>query len=188
MVRNIKLLLVGFGGLVLLLLLMGLAIPSKVKISRGVLLSEDYETVYASLQNVGEWEAWMPWVKYDSTATVSRSENSNGGVAVFRWSGNANKNAGSIYIVQTRPEEISLLFQFQNNIPAKGGFRIHKVEESEGVELIWFMEYRLRWYPWERFYGIFADKIWGQAFEKGLADFQAHLSAQAAQAFVTREN
>lgn len=188
MIRNIKLLLVGFLGLALLLLVMGLIIPSNVKISRGILLSQSHETVYASLQDVDGWEAWMPWTKYDSTATVTRSERRKGAGASFQWAGADEKNQGTIRIVKANAEEISLLYEFKDIAPAKGGFRIRTIESGNGVELIWFMEYQLHWYPWERFYGIFADKIWGPVFEKGLADFQEHLNQQESRAMLTREN
>jgi len=36
------------------------------------------------------------------------------------------------------------------------------------------MEYKLKWYPWERFYGIFMDHIIGPAFDKGLEELKTY--------------
>ena len=131
----------------------------------------------------------MPWVKYDSTAVITRSGKTTGPGASFSWSGSEEKNEGNLQIVKTAPEEISVLYQLKNEEPAKGGFRIEKNGDSNtSVQLIWFMEYRLRWYPWERFYGIFADKIWGPVFETGLNDLKNYLESFSANAAVTRGN
>lgn len=187
--RYLKMFLVGFGGLFLLLFVFGMLIPSKVKISRGVIVAQPIEVVYDALNDVKTWSHWMPWVKYDSTAVITYSQNSMGPGAYFSWQSHHPQNEGRLQIISSTPSEIQILYTLKNEKPAKGGFRIEKNEkEADGVQVIWFMEYRLAWYPWERFYGIFADKVWGGLFESGLNEFKNYLESFNTQAMATREN
>ena len=60
-------LLIGFGGLLCLFTLIGLLMPSSVKISRGVIVNADSATV---LQEVSGLEAWPKWVTWLHSATI----------------------------------------------------------------------------------------------------------------------
>ena len=75
---------------------------------------------------------------------------------------------------------------------ADGGFRIRSTgAKGEVTEVLWYMEYKLKWYPWERFYGIFVDHIIGPAFEKGLEQLKNFAEQQNdtnSSAFLTRGN
>lgn len=156
-------------GLFAVVTIIGLLIPSFVKISRGVIINADSATLFRALSDVKQWNQWLPWITTDSGAIVQLSPVTNQPGSFFRWQGVRYKSAGTISIKEIKNDEILLLHELQGMNKADGGFRIRSTgTKGEVTEVLWYMEYKLKWYPWERFYGIFVDHIIGPAFEKGL--------------------
>lgn len=190
--RLIKMFLFVLVGLFAVITIIGLFIPSSVKISRGVIINADSSLVYNDLKDVKNWSAWMPWVTTDSGALVQLSQVTDQPGAFFRWKGVKINSAGTITIQAHEQDQLKLLYELQDMNHAEGGFRIRKTGTGSNVtEVLWFMEYKLKWYPWERFYGIFADHIIGTAFEKGLEQLKAHIEQKGTNntsAMLTTEN
>lgn len=173
--RLIKLGLVGLVGMAVLFTIMGLLIPSSVKIARGVLVQTDSATVMQYINNTHSWQEWMPWVKTDSGVIVQVSPQENGTGAFMRWV-TLDAKKGRLEITGYAPGEVQVLHQFEGMNDAKGGFRIRSMQGSNQTELQWFLEYPLRWYPWERFYGIFLDHLFGPILQQGLEKAQQNIT------------
>ncbi len=179
-------------GLFAVITIIGLFIPSSVKISRGIIVSADSSKVYHELSDVKNWNKWLPWITADSGALVQLSAVTNEPGSFFRWQGVKFNSAGTITIQSSKPNEILLLHELKDMNKAEGGFNIRSTGVKNNVtEVLWYMEYKLKWYPWERFYGIFADHIIGTAFDKGLEQFKNYIEqadAGSTSASVTMEN
>ena len=179
-------------GLFAVVTIIGLLIPSSVKISRGVIINADSATLFRALSDVKQWNQWLPWITTDSGAIVQLSPVTNQPGSFFRWKGVRYKSAGTISIKEIKNDEILLLHELQGMNKADGGFRIRSTgAKGEVTEVLWYMEYKLKWYPWERFYGIFVDHIIGPAFEKGLEQLKNFAEQQNdtnSSAFLTRGN
>ncbi len=179
-------------GLFAVVTIIGLLIPSSVKISRGVIVNADSATLFRALSDVKQWNQWLPWITTDSGAIVQLSPVTNQPGSFFRWQGVRYKSAGTISIKEIKNDEILLLHELQGMNKADGGFRIRSTgTKGEVTEVLWYMEYKLKWYPWERFYGIFVDHIIGPAFEKGLEQLKNFAEQQNdtnSSAFLTRGN
>ena len=159
----------GIGGIVILLTIMGLIIPSSVKISRGIVIQADSALVYEYLVQPAQWKQWMPWLQNGEGLLVQESAITSGPGASVRWKSLDGKNAGTLMLTTIKPGELGLLHEFKNMNPANGGFRIRRVANSNRqTEVQWFLEYRLKWYPWERFSGIFMDHMIGPVLEQAL--------------------
>ena len=177
--RLIKMFLFVLLGLFGVVTIIGLFIPSSVKISRGVIINADISLLYKELSDVKNWNQWLPWITSDSGAIVQLSAVTNQPGSFFRWQGVKYKSAGTITIKEINQDEILLLHQIKDMNDAMGGFRVRRTgANSEVTEVLWYMEYKLRWYPWERFYGIFLDRIIGPAFDKGLEQLKNYTEQQ----------
>jgi hypothetical protein len=173
--RIVKLALVGLVGMAVLFISMGLLIPSSVKISRGVLVQADSAAVMQYINNTHTWQQWVPWVQTDNGAVVQVSAQASGVGAFMRWTTLDGKK-GRLEITGYAPGEIQVLHHFEGMNDAKGGFRIRRMEGSNQTELQWFLEYPLRWYPWERFYGIFLDHMFGPVLQQGLEKAEKNIT------------
>ncbi len=156
-------------GLFAVVTIIGLFIPSSVKISRGIIIHADSVIVHNELSDVKNWHQWMPWITSDIGAIVQLSPITDQPGSFFKWKGLSNKSSGTITLQQINPDVIHVLYQLKDMNDAEGGFRLRSTGTlKQETEVQWFMEYKLKWYPWERFYGIFLDKIIAPAFDKGL--------------------
>jgi len=167
--RFIKMAFVGVAGLILLLTIIGLLIPSSVKISRGVVIQADSALVYDYLVNTSSWKQWMPWLQSQDGLLLQQSAVTSGAGSFLRWKSVQGSNEGTLTLTRIIPGELQLLHEFKNMNPAKGGFRIRSIAGAgPQTEVQWFLEYRLKWYPWERFSGIFMDAMLGRVLEQAL--------------------
>lgn len=177
--RLIKMFLFVLTGLFIVLTLIGLLIPSSAKISRGIIIDADSTKVYAALSDVKNWNQWLPWIKNDSGAIVQLSAVTNMPGSYFKWKQLDDKSGGTITLKKMKPQEIDLFYEMQGMNDAAGGFRVFAVDSSNRqTQVHWYMEYKLKWYPWERFYGIFIDHIIGPAFDQGLNNLKTKLEEQ----------
>jgi hypothetical protein len=56
--------------------------------------------------------------------------------------------------------------------PVLNGFKFIKHAQGDSVTLQWFMDFRLRWYPWEKFRSLFYENIYGVQMEQGLGNLK----------------
>lgn len=174
--RLLKMFLFVLAGLFAVVTSIGLFIPSSVKISRGIIISADSATVHKELSDVKNWHQWLPWITSDSGALVQLSAVTDQPGSFFKWKGLSNESSGTITLQQINPDVINVLYQLKEMNDAEGGFRLQSTGAlKQETEVQWFMEYKLKWYPWERFYGIFLDKIIAPAFDKGLEQLKIHI-------------
>lgn len=190
--RLIKMFLFVLLGLFAVITIIGLFIPSSVKISRGIIVTTDSSKVYKELSDVKNWNKWLPWITADSGAVFQLSAVTDQPGSYFRWKGMKLNSAGTITIQSIKPNEILLLHELKDMNNAEGGFRIRSTGANNNVtEVLWYMEYKLKWYPWERFFGIFTDRIIGSAFDKGLEQFKNYIEqadVNNTSASITMEN
>jgi hypothetical protein len=165
MQKKIKLILVGIAGLIFLFTMIGLLIPSSVKISRGIIVNRDSITVATLVGDVKSWPEWMIWLRSGEGSFVKFSN--EGAVPSVKWYSIDQKGSGEIALLGKGDELFRLRHHFPGLNIADGGIRLRSVSATQ-TEILWMLEYPLEWYPWERFEGIFLDAIIGQSLETSL--------------------
>ena len=163
--QKIKLLLIGFLGLMILFTVIGLVTPSTVKISRGVIVDADSAKVIAMISDVHTWPEWMVWLSSEQGSLVKFKTDGKG--SSVKWHTLEQKSSGEILLLNFNEDIIHLQHQFPGMNSADGGIRVRSVNPSQ-TEILWMIEYPLKWYPWERFEGIFMDAMIGQSLEQSL--------------------
>ncbi|MFN9108975.1 MAG: hypothetical protein ACK5XN_02690 [Bacteroidota bacterium] len=163
--KKIKLILVGIAGLIFLFTIIGLLIPSSVKISRGIIVNRDSATVAKLVGDVKSWPEWMIWLRSGEGSFVKFSN--EGTVSAVKWYTFNPKGSGEIELLGKGDELFRLRHHFPGLNVAEGGIRLRSVSTTQ-TEILWMLEYPLKWYPWERFEGIFLDGILGQSLEASL--------------------
>jgi hypothetical protein len=170
--RYIKLLLSGFLGLLIITTIIGLFMPASVKVTRGVILKADSAKVDLFLSDLLGWDTWMPWKSNaQGLKTTARVVAAKQGSYV-EWRLNDGNSIARIHYLGRQPGIIQLHHVFKEMNPSDGGFRLRSLDDGT-TEVQWFLEYPLKWYPWERFYGIFMDAMIGSVLEKGLQNMSA---------------
>ena len=168
--RLIKAFIAGIFGLAIIITLFSLLIPSTVRVSRVVLINGTAGEVYAQVANFQNWKNWHP-IFTDELASINLGPVSSGD-SVYRI-----VHHGSEVILQLLSKDsavIRFLLKTENKNDIDNGIVITKLSEMKAVQVEWRAETKLHWYPWEKVYGIFVDKLAGPGYEAalmGLKDF-----------------
>jgi mRNA-degrading endonuclease YafQ of YafQ-DinJ toxin-antitoxin module len=151
--RIIKLGLISFVFIFVIITLISLLIPAQIRISRATNLPNQRDSIFSLLK---QEETWHPAYR-DSAAS-----------AHFK----------SIKRTAALQTDSTLLYTLQqeDRKPVNTGWQLYGAPSSDSLTLQWFMDFQLRWYPWEKFSTLFYESTYGRMMESGLANFKKELA------------
>ena len=173
MIRLVKAFLFGITGLFIVITLLSLLIPSKVKTSRVVIINNTTaDKIYQQTANLNNWKKWHPVFKPGVTV-INIVDSSIGKNAAC----NIVYNNKTTYLVITSADTASIKFNLQSNSAKdiENDLVIIPLPQQHSVQVEWRVLNNLHWYPWEKFYAIFLDKITGPGYEDALNGLKTYL-------------
>jgi len=154
--------------------------PSEFHVERSASISAPPAVVFEQVNDLHKWQAWSPWAKMDPAAKVSYEGPTAGTGAVFHWDGNKDVGAGSMTIVDSRPNEL-VRFNLEFLKPFKGTNTATFAFKPQGdqTKVTWSMDGKNNFIA--KAIGLFmdCDKMIGGQFEKGLAEMKTISEAAA---------
>lgn len=155
-------------GVVLLLLVVSLFLPSKVHVERKALIKGSPEAVYKLISNLPEWEKWSPWHRLDPNMKLEYGPIKEGKEATYSWkSDHSNVGNGAIRIQEANPASyIKTEMNFMENGMAYAEYFL--TPKDGGTEVRWTMDSDMGWNPIGKYFGLFMDKMIGPDYERGL--------------------
>ncbi len=172
--RLIKAFLVGAIGLFVIITLFSLLIPSRVRVSRAVLINNTTtNAVYQQIVNFDNWKKWHPIFTTDS--------------AIIFWHPPAivGKDSDCIILQRGKEVKIQLISADSNSVEfllQAGGENdidndivLSSLPGQNSVQVEWRAITKLHWYPWEKFYGIFIDQLTGPGYDAALNGLKEYL-------------
>ena len=147
--RFIKFGIISFVFLFLLLVLISLLFPSHIRLSKAANLPNKRQEILSLLKND---TAWHPAYRDTATAKV--------------FAGLQKKvleQTDSTYVVQ---------LQQAGRKPVISGWQLYGNPASDSLTLQWYMDFRLGWYPWQKFSSLFYERTYGAMMEKGVANLK----------------
>jgi len=166
--KVLKTLLLSIAGLIAVLLLIAIFLPSDYRIERSIEISQPVPVVFDQVADFNHWLAWNPWTDTEPTArnTISGAPKTVG--SSWAWEGE-ELGKGSLTINEIIPNQAirsTLRFIEPQQMVARDSWSF--VPAGTGTKVIWANEGKLS-YPMERYVGLFMDSILGSDYEKGLA-------------------
>lgn len=152
-------------GLFIMITLLSLLMPSKVMTVRSVVIHGNTEKVFAQIGDLKKWKHWHPVFMQDSI-DMQISDPSSGINAYAEWNSNGKKNKFSITEILSTQLKADLTRTGENTIP--NIIAVTALKDSNNVQVEWRALTKLKWYPWEKFSGIFVDKMTGPGYEAAL--------------------
>ncbi len=152
-------------GLFIVITLVSLLLPSRVMTMRSVVIKAESSRIYNEIINLENWKSWHPVFMADSN-NLHFSDPASGVNAFVSWATNDKEN--KLLITEGSPDHVrlSLIRKGENNIDNL--ISINSLSDSMGIRVEWRAFTRLKWYPWEKFAGIFTEKITGPGYEMAL--------------------
>jgi len=150
--RIIKLGIISFLVIFFIIFLISLLFPSQIRISRATNLPNKRDSIFSLLKNEKTWHpAYL-----DSASTLKFGK-----------------------LQKTNVEQTDSTFSYQLQQTGRkivtNGWQLYGSSSSDSLTLQWYMDFRLSWYPWEKFSTLFYEKTYGTMMERGLANLKKHL-------------
>lgn len=126
-----------------------LFIPSQVNISRAVNLSVNKDSLLQLIKDTNHWASWYPG--YDTLRALGTSIN----------------------FTSVENNKLTAEFKGQKSKTISSAWQVIPYSTTDSVTLQWYLQFRLRWYPWEKFGSLLYEKVYGEQMERGLNNLRA---------------
>ncbi|MBP9097177.1 MAG: hypothetical protein KBF74_00035 [Ferruginibacter sp.] len=163
--RLIKGVILAVTGLFIVVTLFSLLMPSRVMTVKSVVIHGNVPEVFEKISNLENWKQWHPVFMQDTTA-VRFSNPSFGNHAFAEWT----KNGKQIKLLVTAlvPGQLNASLLRDGAIESDNIILVTPLNDLNNVQAEWRVVTKLKWYPWEKFSGIFIDNITGPGYETAL--------------------
>ena len=151
---------IGLAGLFIVMLGFSLVLPDHVMTSKWVMVKADQQTIIQEIKNLENWKSWNLLLKDAQNVQVSDS--------TLNWT-SLNGKGSHLRVDTVNDKGVSTTLSFNQGRPFISGFSVEKREKSDSTQVVWYIIEELKWYPWEKFYGMMAADMKGPLMEASLA-------------------
>ena len=134
-----------------------LFIPSHIRISKAIDINTSKDLVMNQVNNPVNWKKWYPGA---DTSTLLFVEGNIKGINTGELNG--------LMIKATTDSTVSLINTGINSKRGASGWNIFEAGKPNTITIQWYMDFHLRWYPWEKFSSLLLEKRYGPMMEQGL--------------------
>lgn len=161
-------------GLFIMITLVSLLIPSKVVVTRGVEINANSRKVFDEIRDFHHWRNWQPVFKA-GLSKINYSADSATRGSFCEWESNGKKN--KLLFSTMDPNRVTVLLSREGEADVTNVISVLPLSDSNRVQVEWQALTKLKWYPWEKFYGIFIEKQTGPGYEDALNSLKAFVEA-----------
>lgn len=115
---------------------------------------------------MNKWKEWYPGFDTMRIEPISSKE----GRLV-----SAKLSSTSISIISNKLGEVKAEFKSAGKNPVIGGWQAKSYNNSDSLTLQWHLDFKLKWYPWEKFFSLAYDKMYGTQMEQGLRNLKKNV-------------
>jgi hypothetical protein len=162
-------------GLFVMITLISLLIPNRIVTARAVTVQADSIKLFAEISDVKNWKNWHPVLKSDTAAltfsTVTDQINSS---VAWMQKGKSYK----LIILEKKYPLVKINLQIDGEKDIENILTLMPVQEQGNMQVQWQSINHLKWYPWEKFAGIFMEKMVGEGNEEALQSLKKYVEPQ----------
>ncbi|MCH7344556.1 SRPBCC family protein [Pelomonas sp. CA6] len=165
--RLLKRVLLVFVLLLGLLLLGGLAMPSKFRVVREVQIGASADKVYALIASPRQWAGWSVWHQRDPAMMIDYSGPESGVGASWAWRSQSEGDGRMRFTAAEPGRRLGYELFFPDfGTSSQGEFVLEPT--AGGTRVVWRMDGDMGRNPLYHWMALFADRMVGQDFEAGL--------------------
>jgi hypothetical protein len=128
-------------------------IPSRVRISRAIDITAPRSVLYGQLAEIRQWENWNEYLRSYSDR---------------RYYGDSMVSGHMTISISGKTDSLVVsAWQSPAGTKFDSGLRLISFDSLHHT-VQWYFDFRLRWYPWEKFQSIIYDQQFGPVMEKSL--------------------
>ena len=152
--RLVKLGLISLIGLFLVIFLLSLLIPSTMRVSRAITIDTPVDSVNTYVKDMRQWALWNALLKNDNLHAVQIDSSS--------FSSNEMK------IIMLPPDSTVIRTSWERVGQDKIQSGVSVTQAANSTIVQWYFDFKVKWYPWEKFGSIVFDKELGPPMEQSL--------------------
>jgi hypothetical protein len=154
--RLLKLLFLSVVVFSILFFLLSFLFPSQVRVSRAASIRSSQHGVLLNLRDMRTWQQWNEMVQNPDLTGISVD---------------SGKFQSDQLQINLKDEEPVRHIWRKNGIAIEGGFNLIR-SAGDNIIVQWYMDFPLKWYPWEKFGSMLYDKQIGPVMERSLDKFK----------------
>jgi effector-binding domain-containing protein len=163
--------LAGFAGVLLLLLAIGVFLPSRAHVERSITVDAPPSTVFALVNDLRQVNKWSAWQETDPNAHYSIGGAPRGEGASMTWDGNVI-GQGRQQIVESIPfSRVVSELELGSRGDARSAFDLEALEY--GTRVTWSFDAAFGVNLLARFAGLAFESVIGRDFETGLSNLKS---------------
>ncbi len=172
-------LLVGLAGLLVILVVIGLFLPSTAQVERSVVIEAPPERVYEVVSDFNQFNRWSPWYENDPNAEYTISPPGTGVGATFSWASEVpGVGSGSQQIIALEENRlIQIKLDFGPDGQATSSYTLEALNDGS-TRLTWGFDTDFGYDLIGRYLGLVFDKWIGQDYEKGLTKLRKVIESE----------
>ncbi len=141
----------------LLITAISLFFPSHIRISKAIDITTSKDSLMSRIADPTKWKSWYPGA--DTSAYF---------VVYGKIKGIITGNGQVLVIREINDSAVLTINKGTSSRKGDSGWNIFPGSSPNSFTVQWFMDFRLRWYPWEKFSSLLLEKRYGPMMEGGL--------------------
>ncbi len=183
--RTLRYLVLALFFLLLVVVVIGFFLPSKVKMGRSIEISRDAATIFQVVNSLNNFNKWSPWFEKDINAKYVVSGSTTGVGSKLSWQGNINVGSGSNEIIASQLNQSIKMRMFfgKDDQPAYATISLKPNKENnrennnESIQVTWMFENDFGYNVFYRYFGLVLEDMIAPDYEKGLTNLKTHVEA-----------
>ncbi len=152
--RLLKLGLISVIGLAIVITGMSLLIPSTARVSRAITIEAPIDSVRYKVQELDHWQSWNLLVQHAQQTNLHFSKDA------------IHSDQMEVRLLKADSGAIYTEWKQRGQEPVASGFTI--TSSANATILQWYFDFKVKWYPWEKFGSIIFDRQMGPPMERSL--------------------
>jgi uncharacterized protein YndB with AHSA1/START domain len=156
---------------IVLLLGIGLVLPSGFKVQRSVVINAPASKVYPLIADPRQWKQWAVWNRRDPAMQMQYSGAESGTGAKWEWQSKTEGNGAMEFTAAVPNKHVDYMLSFPDlGMSSRGELRL--MAEGPGTRVTWTNEGDMGNNPVNRYFGLVMDRLVGPDFEAGLGNLK----------------
>ncbi|HDQ45229.1 MAG TPA: hypothetical protein ENN17_07025 [bacterium] len=151
-------------------------LPDSYHVEHSVRISQPADSVYDYLIDHRNRRVWDPWIEREPDAVLVLSGPRTGVGASWTWEGRIIGSGSMTIVAVDTGRSIQSRLRFTSPRQSEADIFWLFQPLQDGTEVRWTIEGKLR-YPFERFAGLFFERMIGPDFERGLDNLKTVLES-----------
>lgn len=164
--------------LLILLVVIGLLLPSNAVVDRRILIEAPPQKVFPHLNSLRKFHAWSPWSAMDPNTSYTFEGPESGVGSRMLWQSQQQEvGVGSMEIVRSEAtREVETRLDFGGKGHGISTFVLTPQANGQ-TEVLWRFETDFGWDLFGRYVGLMFDSMIGSSYEKGLQTLKQRVEA-----------